>query len=557
MISDPQLINVIASWQTSDPLPTLTTKRVPPPLPNNPPFRGVNPAALSQWAAWVPPDPVPTLTGHMRPAPRSWLSTVFSPWRLTTSSPPLSAQFQPPGTTAHLPVYNWVSSVLATWWIPPDPLPTLTAKRTPPSVDNPPRPGSLGAFAKQPSTVWQAPDPLPNLGTKKLTPPQSVDRPPIGGQHPQHLWGAPWAAPDPLPTLTVKLKPPSVDNPPRRVVDTRLWSVLAAWLLPPDPLPTLSVKSTPRSVDNPPFSSSHFQPWNLPPDPLPNLGNEKVVQPYIPSATYAYSTPWQSIVLSAWVPPDPQPTLAGKVNPSIISIRTDNPPRISHWLSGVLDTWTRPTDPIQTWHPLIPQGGPNHPTVVWPWLSSVLSAWVPPDPLPTLTAKRTPPSVDRPPVTDTAWQQFWPAWQPPDPVPTLGHKLPPAVASIPTNNPPWIGGSRAMSTILASWVPPDPPPTRPKVLPIRVITVYNPPFTQNFWLPTVLTAWVPPFLMPVLHPTPYTPEKFILPDHRTTRGPNVPRKIPPPTIILPRYSAFGLTFNQRINSAYLAALFGV
>lgn len=223
-------------------------------------------------------------------------AAVAPPPVIVPAVPPPPAEVDNPPIVA-----GWTDSQpefggILTWWIPADPLPTLTQK-LPPSV----------------TATMVNNSPFANRGRGATT---------------NSVILAGWTPPDPLPTLTRKLPPAltaiSVSNPPfanpgRGAASQAL--AFDAWI-PPDPPPTLAYKLAPAlsaSVVSPPVVGGAFaiQPemggilnwWNGPPDPLP------VMRPRLPASLLAsmVSTPppsgsfsrWQSMVVSAWQPPDP------------------------------------------------------------------------------------------------------------------------------------------------------------------------------------------------------------------------------------------------------------
>lgn len=497
------LYATLGTWQPPDPLPTLPHYIVQGAVSQV--------ASTGKWlpgvlTAWQPPDPLPTLSNKLPPAitavavnsPPAWYGV---PHIVTLDDDPLpqrSPLLVQPAVASQPFVPNWLSSVLGSW-AAPDPLPTLTAKLKPPSVDNPP-PLKAGWL----STVigaWVSPDPLPQT----LRPIVQPFRLPYA---PAWLPGvlAAWQPQDLPPTLPVHLVQPSVAIS-QPFASNWLPGVLGAWV-PPDPQPILANKLPPQliavEVDNPPFShpgrTASIQAqlaalWQ-PPDPLPWLSQRFVVQPF--SSFTPFSALWLPGVLATWQPPDPQPTLAGKLPPVITAVEVDNPqPNLDALtnLHAILGAWVSP-DPAPTLSRYAPPPTPAVGQVAFsaPWLSGVLAAWQPSDPLPTLPAKLVQPFVL------PSLRQWLPlvlgTWQPLDPLPTLATKLPPSITAVEVDNPPFDQRAPVWKVgVLASWQPGDPQP----ILPTHIVQ----PFAASVpapgqWLPLVLSAWQPPDPQPTL-----------------------------------------------------------
>jgi hypothetical protein len=318
----------------------------------------------------------------------------------------------------------------------------------------------------------------PYEGRKRGSPAQlSVDNPPGLGTNIL-------VVPTPNPRLPGQLRrtllnPSLLNNPPVTFTPSpKLWltTVLGSWQFP-DPLPTLPQKLTPPSVDLPPFGQAGIQFYNTDRRLLPQTA------PKFPQGvtTPAVNNPPPYRVGIQFYGSDRRllPPTAPKF-PFSAAAQVDNPPGYLTDLAVNYYDW-----PLPQTSPKFPQGAvvPTNPYQRY-WLSGVVQAWQPPDTLPTLPVKLTPPSVDLPPFTYNARESWYPpvltSWQPPDPLPTLPGKLtPPSV-----DNPPRL--SR------------QPLPTQPEPGSYQQARPLFPQTTVAAqvtyapgWLLTVLNAWQP------------------------------------------------------------------
>lgn len=381
-------------------------------------------------------------------------------------------------------------------------------------------------------------------GQRKLPP--SITAVPVNSPIPNYNLNLPYPGlanlffpPDPPPTLpTIKRVPAAVvtfvPSGPSGFLPT---ITNLAWQ-PPDPLPTLPGKLNPSitavPVNNPPFANYQLTVSFLDPDPQPFFPQNKVAQPFV--TTFVSSGPlgWLPTLTNlAWQPPDPQPTLQGKLNPSITAVPVNNPPfnqRVEP--NQGLAVW-QPPDPqpfvsYTGWQPLAPNK--LNPTVTAVSVNNPpfsqrqeplqgLTVWQPPDPQPfisytgwqPLAPNKLNPSVTAVPVNNPPFSQRvepnqgLAAWQPPDPSPFISYtgwqplapgKLNPTVTAVPVNNPPF---SQRVEPLpgLNAWQVPDPPIQPPRYYPQQFVATTIIPFS-NAWLAGVLTSWQPPDPSPTL-----------------------------------------------------------
>ena len=407
---------------------------------NNPPFAHLGRTAIilaGVLAAWVAPDPLPTL-----PTAKA------------------AAAIPPVATIVGKPNQAVLWSALAAWWAVPDALPTLSKKLTPPSVDNPP-----GVSARQPLAAWwPAPDPQPPLTIKLVQPLIAA-----AGQPYAVSWLAPvlstWAVADPLPTQAGKLSPQitavPVNNPPG--IEFSLSGILSAWQ-PPDPI---QVARTFR------------------------IQSGAAIAPQQPTAPN-----WLTSVVASWSGIDPLPALRNNLSPQIIAVRVDNPPGIELSLANVLAAWQAP-DPAQPVRNFNVQSGVA-PAVTQPfspsWFPIVFASWQQADGQPILPVHTPQGTSAFVPYASHWLQSVLAAWAPVDPISFPTARFTPG---LPVNNPPLVGGSAALPNILGSWVFPDPAqPILRFVAQPRIFPVDNPPLASAVWLPGVLSAWQPLFILP-------------------------------------------------------------
>ena len=243
--------------------------------------------------------------------------------------------------------------------------------------------------------------------------------------------------------------------------------VAVAWI-PPDPQPTLPPPSvaaitapTPVTADTPPgvgvpkiVHIEDDQPQQRPPQVAAILA-----QPANPPVSVAVQA---SIVSQAWIPPDPPPTLPGKLNGAQLTYDTQPPRRLFQAyippLDDVLPQQARPSiAPFQ----VAVQPAPSR-----VWQNTVLASWQPVDPVPTLGIKSAAnlPKSDLPPFvyagrTVPQAAIATQAWIPPDPLPTLSIK---SAANLPKSDlPPFVDAGRQVTEaaiVSQAWVPPDPLP---------------------------------------------------------------------------------------------------
>ncbi len=273
---------------------------------------------------------------------------------------------------------------------------------------------------------------------------------------------------DPPPILPRWLTPTvtgvRVDKPPGFRFE--LSGILRSWQ-PPDPNPTLPKVLSPgipgQSVDNPPGRFTSPQPVLVdqlpPPQTLPYFPQSSAV---VAVVQVVYAPQWLATVIQSWQPTDPQPTLPRKLPPQITAVPVDQPPFVNEWLDQA-------------------QG-------------VCVLAWQPPDPPPTIPRKLSPgipgQSADQPPFVnewlDQAQGQIVISWQPVDPPLQQQRKLSPGIPGQSVDNPPGLVPRQLP-------YPADAPPVQlPRyVPPQQVVVVAQSPFAQ-FWLVTVLQAWVPP-----------------------------------------------------------------
>ncbi len=469
-----------------------------------------------------------------------WLAGILQQWQLPN---PLPIQKQPlspgiPGQSVDFPpfVSEWIDQAqgeIVYSWAPADPLPTLPRKLSPgipgQSVDNPP-PTYEGRYPNPTPDViargWQPPDPLPTLPGRLSPgiPGQSVDNPPRLTH--QQL---PYQLPDPYPQVAVKAVQPFAAS---SLHFTSVWlnPVLASWQ-PIDPLPTLAKNLNPQitavEVDNPPFGLlvTVIEPWL--PEFLAQQPQFRAIQPGVtPPVQVAYAPHWLASVIQSWAPPDPLPTLARNLPPSLLIV-PNPPPYARYWLASIIQSW-QPPDPLpilpETLSPAIPgQSVDNPPSfsrqqpyplsqdplpqlprllpqpaaasiqVIYAphWLATVIQSWQPLDPPATLARNLSPgipgQSVDNPPgLTHQAAYPDQP-FQLPQTLPLL----PQAFASVVqvTYAPQWLASG------FQAWIPLDPLPTLPRKLTPSLLIVPNPPFSsmgRGAVTAGLIQSWQPP-----------------------------------------------------------------
>lgn len=334
----------------------------------------------------------------------------------------------------------------------------------------------------------------------------------------------------------------------------QLSTILATWT-PPDPLPTLPRNITPQApaavaptVGNAVFTG--FAPTVTFGTTLAPTVGSAVFTGFAPTITvgqYGFLPPlWQSTVLTAWVPPDPLPTLPRRILPQA---PTSAAPSVgSSVFTGFAPTVTAATIVAPSVGSAVFTGFAPAVTVgqyefLPPlWQPTVLAAWQPADPSPTLPRHGIPqtsaalspatgsitftgvaPTVTAgatvaPAVGSVAFTGFAPsvtvgqygflpplwqsavlaAWVQPDPLPTLPRRVTPQA---PANSAPSVGsavftgfaptvtaGSTAAPAV-GSVVLTGAAPT---------VTVGQYGFLPPLWQSTVLAAWQPPDPLPTL-----------------------------------------------------------
>jgi hypothetical protein len=520
---------LIASWQPPDPSPfiggrqPLEPRHLPPSITavpvNPPPFEtfGRSDIEIAIIAAWVPPDPSPFIGGRQPLEPRKLAPSI--------SAVPVDNPIPNEDSAVSFQV------VLSQWeTYPSDPqfyvflgsqgrLQPYAPSRLPPSlmtlpveVDNPPF-GLLDTIIEP----WLGDAPLPTLPRSGVI--LSVS--PAISEPWQPIVLASWQPADP-PAQSNRLLPPSitavpVNNPvPNEDAAVNAQIAIAAWQ-PPDPPPVqrgpLAPSITAVPVNNPPFTHpgrsvvASAIPWTWqPPDPAPQL-NQKIV---LGAATSADNPPFGLLetIVDPWLGDPPLPTLAGKLPPSVSAVPVNNPPpshpgRSVAEIAIIMAAW-QPADQPWLKTVLLPQGfvaaafqpfANNAAT-----LTSVL-AWQPADPTPTLPIRSAGIpgwSVDDPPGIPGA--DFIAIDLPPA-IPQQPAKLPPSMAAVQVNNPPFShpGRSPIAAIEVASWQPPDPLPTLNAKL-LFGVQVDNPPFGL---LETIVDPWIdvqPPIIAPKVFP---------------------------------------------------------
>jgi hypothetical protein len=443
-----------AAWQFfGAPAPFMHAEFLPPvftAIVNNPPIAGIrvqeqvngtwqaDPAAFEFFGGCGPFIP--------RTLPASFLAIVVN------APPPALAQTERP--------YD-------NWWIPADPSPQLTVKKSQAPPNPPfwiPAPSTWAIL-----TAWNPPD---------------AQAPIAGNINPVLL------------AIAVNNQPvtTSADN---QLVAGGYWPAL------PDPNPTLPrylpASVTAVEVDNPPVSSNADNQlvaggyWPALPDPNPTL------PPLLPVSIYAVriDNPPLSIAgdnqLAAggyWPAPFYAPLFQTQLT---TSVEVDNPPPSSDAFEqlAIGGYWPALPDPNPTLpRYLIPRliGAP-------PWSAAALyetivSSWTTPDPQvlpPRLNPVFEAVAVNNPPIAglngdnQLAAGGYWPPL--PDPLPILRRLLPVSIIGSPVNNPPFAGLNGDNQLAAGGYWPvlPDPNPTLPRYLPVSAIAsmVSEPPSTQS------------------------------------------------------------------------------
>lgn len=353
---DDALTVIIQTWQQPDPFPTLTRKLSPsitavsvdnPSGVASPRIVTLDPILLPQApnkiaaviasqvaaqtpyvrqiasivASWQQPAPPPQqlrplspgIPGQSadspplrKPQSQSWAFTGDLSFITGPQGAPASVDNPPFGA------FYSTLNIIPIWWIPPDPIPTLSNKLpsqlTAVAVNEPP----FNSRQLIHWPLWQVLDPPPTLGTKLVQPGAVVvvNDPPFSSRRVPH-WPN-WTPPDPLPSLAGKLNPSitavAVNNPSGVMVPCVV--VVPQPLLPQQSMKVAAVLAV-APVDNPPFSSRREINWAVyqPPDPLPILSyklSPSIIAVPVNNPPFTHSGRLQrDTILAAWQPPPP------------------------------------------------------------------------------------------------------------------------------------------------------------------------------------------------------------------------------------------------------------
>lgn len=429
------------------------------------------------WTWWLPADPTPQLQPRLA---------------------------QGPPAPTFVPKTSDLTAIVAGWLLPA--LPAVMARNLPPAitaveVDNPPfsqRNNTVGVLA---AWIPPPPDPIVAGRVNPALEAVPVSNPPFGIPQPS-LTGilAAWIPPPPQPivagTVNAVFEAVPVNNPPFGVPSPSLGVIRAAWE-PPPPAPIVAglvgpALETAPVINNPPFShpgrneavSRSVASWQSDPVYWQFFGGSGSYLPrYLPASITAVpvnnppiklvSASVLSSILTGWIPPAPQPIVAGLLGPALEAIQVNNPP-----FAGLTAN-----------------------------LVSVLAAWIPPPPQP-ITAGSVNAAIEAVPVNNPPFNSrdnatgILLAWIPPPPAPIVATPLNPALSAVPVNNPPF--GAKPFAGL---WEAAQSLPVVGRLLapPLLILHQQPPPLGQA----DVSRAWIPPD--PAVQLQRYVPQAFAPP----------------------------------------------
>jgi len=392
-------------------------------------------------------------------------------------------------------------------WQPPPPLPTLNAKRTPPSVDKPPG-YRLDSLLAQLNSQWQTPPFAPPMLGAKLTPP-SV----IVSQPPRYRLDSllaqvnlAWQPGPPLPQNLPFIVQPGVIAAYQPYSNQWLPIAIQAWQ--PGPLqPPAGQRLTPPSVavNNPPLLAAPnlqvSQAWQLAgPILLQNTGLISTVAAV--AAPVGVNPAWLYAELNAiWQQVPFQPQIGQQLTPP--SVPVNNPPLYS--TVELAEQYT------QAWQPFVPlpqvlpfQTPPvsiavnNPPSYDPQWfLEQMALSWLPAQPQPQTLPFAPIPAVV---VTSIPYTAAWlpgvlQAWQP---APFLPQSLPTQIVSVPVNNPPGYTTVEFAEQYTQAWQPFIPLPQVLASVTPPVSTDNPPSYRQDMLLGQINASWQQTWTVPPL-----------------------------------------------------------